>query len=71
MAEVLFFSAVSSLIFFILGGIIGWMGNDIVYATTAQQPEYTHPEMYDSNGTPYSGDLLSLRFEERQVEDED
>ena len=48
------------------------MGNDIVYAT--QQPEqldYSHPEMYDANGAPYSGELLHVRFEEQEVEDED
>tara|TARA_E500000331_G_scaffold241774_1_gene232146 strand:- start:735 stop:953 length:219 start_codon:yes stop_codon:yes gene_type:complete len=72
MPEMIYFSAVTSLIFFILGGIIGWMGNDIVYAT--QQPEqldYSHPEMYDANGAPYSGELLHVRFEEQEVEDED
>ena len=72
MAEVLFFSAVSSIIFFILGGILGWMSNDIVYATQKpEQLDYSHPEMYDANGSPYSGELLHVRFEEQDVEDED
>ena len=71
LSETLFFSALSSIIFFILGGIIGWMGNDVVYAvsTKDQAPEYQHPEMYDSNGTPYSGELLTLHFDE--VEDQE
>ena len=71
--EMLYFSAVTSLIFFILGGIIGWIGNDVVYATTTQEEpaSYEHPEMYDANGTPYSGDLLHVRFHEQDVEDDD
>ena len=73
MPEVIYFSAVTSLIFFILGGIIGWMGNDVVYATTTREEpaNYEHPEMYDANGAPYTGDLLHVRFTEQEVEDED
>ena len=70
----LYFSAVTSLIFFILGGIIGWIGNYVVYATTTKEEtptSYEHPEMYDANGNPYSGDLLHVRFHEQEVEDED
>ena len=73
MPEMLYFSAVTSLIFFILGGIIGWIGNDVVYATTTREEpaSYAHPEMYDANGNPYSGDLLHVRFHEQEVEDDD
>ena len=73
MPEMLYFSAVTSLIFFILGGIIGWIGNDVVYATTTREEpaSYEHPEMYDANGTPYSGDLLHVLFHEQDVEDDD
>ena len=70
----LYFSAVTSLIFFILGGIIGWIENDVVSATTTKEEtptSYEHPEMYDANGNPYSGDLLHVRFHEQEVEDED
>ena len=74
MPEMIYFSAVTSLIFFILGGIIGWIGNDVVYATTTKEEtptSYEHPEMYDANGNPYSGDLLHVRFHEQEVEDDD
>ena len=48
----LFFSAVSCVIFFVLGGIIGWVGNDYVFSMAGGKDEepYDHPEMYDSRG---------------------
>tara|TARA_B100000287_G_scaffold216093_1_gene203882 strand:- start:9230 stop:9454 length:225 start_codon:yes stop_codon:yes gene_type:complete len=71
-AETLFFSGVACFLFFILGGIIGWIGNDVVYATRSggQDPEYEHPEMYDSTGRPYSGELLTLHFDQQEEEEE-
>lgn len=71
-AITLFFSAVSCVMFFILGGIIGWVGNDVVYAmngTDGEEP-FDHPEMYDSNGRAYTGELLSLSFEDYEPEED-
>nr|BAR31724.1 Hypothetical-Protein / belonging to T4-LIKE GC: 312 [uncultured Mediterranean phage uvMED] len=70
---VLFFSAVSCIIFFVLGTIIGWVGNDVVFAMNGGNDEepYDHPEMYDSNGRPYTGELFSLTFDNEWAEEED
>lgn len=71
-AVTLFFSAVSCVMFFILGGIIGWVGNDVVYAMNGMDEEepFDHPEMYDSNGRAYTGELLSLSFEDYEPEED-
>jgi|TARA_B100000035_G_C20980648_1_gene545289 hypothetical protein len=68
----LFFSAVSCVIFFVLGGIIGWVGNDVVFSLNGGEAEepFDHPEMYDSKGRAYTGELLSLTFEDYEEEDE-
>ena len=68
----LFYSAISCVIFFIMGGIIGWVGNDVVYSISSpdEPAPYDHPEMYDSRGTPYTGELLTLHFEEEYDEED-
>lgn len=67
----LFFSAVSCVIFFVLGGIIGWVGNDYVFSMAGGKDEepYDHPEMYDSRGRAFTGELLSLQFTDEEDED--
>jgi len=72
-AITLFFSGVACVIFFVLGGIIGWVGNDVVFSMNGGNEEepFDHPEMYDSNGRAYTGELISLTFSDEYEEEED
>ena len=46
-----------SIMFFFVGGVIGWLAKDHVYQT---QPVWTHPEMFDENGNAVSYTHLTL-----------
>ena len=49
-SQILFFSGVSIIGFFIVGFLVGWFTNDVVAAFLNRQRFPTHPEMYDENG---------------------
>tara|TARA_Y100000401_G_scaffold8878_1_gene6075 strand:- start:7587 stop:7907 length:321 start_codon:yes stop_codon:yes gene_type:complete len=49
-----------SIMFFFVGGMVGWLAKEHVYAT---QPVYTHPEMFDENGNVLPDEILAVRFE--------
>jgi hypothetical protein len=49
-----------SIMFFFVGGVIGWMAKEHFYQTS---PVYTHPEMFDSNGNIIPDEILAVRFE--------
>ena len=46
----------------IVGGMVGWMGRQHSYETTAQFV-YTHPEMFDENGQLVPDEIVTVRFE--------
>ena len=60
-----------SIMFFFVGGMVGWLAKEHVYQT---QPVYTHPEMFDENGNVLPDEILAVRFENDyeslEVEDE-
>lgn len=60
LAVTLTFSTLISLMFLILGGVVGWMAKSHFYETT---PIYTHPEMFDENGNILPDEILAVRFE--------
>jgi hypothetical protein len=66
-AELVIFSMVT-LLFLFVGGIVGWLAKDYVYAT---QPVYTHPEMFDENGNVIPDEILAVRFENGYDNDEE
>jgi hypothetical protein len=66
-AELVIFSMVTFL-FLLVGGIVGWLAKDYVYAT---QPVYTHPEMFDENGNVIPDEILAVRFENGYDNDEE
>ena len=66
-AELVIFSMVT-LLFLLVGGIVGWLAKDYVYAT---QPVYTHPEMFDENGNVLPDEILAVRFENNYDNDEE
>ena len=49
-----------SVMFFFVGGVVGWLAKEHVVTT---QPVYTHPEMFDENGNILPDEILAVRFE--------
>jgi hypothetical protein len=54
------FSILFSIVFLILGGIVGWIANETISDDNEFQD---HPELYDENGMIIPNDLLTVRFE--------
>ena len=72
LAITLTFSALFSLMFLMLGGVIGWVAKQHFYEGTAIA--YTHPEMFDENGNIIPDEILAVRFEndyDSSIEDEE
>ena len=72
---ILFFCGAGIIGSFFLGLMVGWFGNDLVYAflNKAKQP-IMHPEMFDQNGNMLPDEILAVRFEndyETQEHDEE
>ena len=51
-----------SILALLVGGMIGWMARQHSYETTPQTI-YTHPEMFDANGNVLPDEILALRIE--------
>ena len=54
----------------LVGGMIGWMARQHSYETTPQMI-YTHPEMFDANGNVLPDEILALRIETHDTDEED
>lgn len=50
-----------SIIFFLVGGMIGWTVKQ--HFVEKSYAAYTHPEMFDSNGNLIPDEILAVRFE--------
>jgi len=61
LAITLTFSALFSIMFLMLGGVIGWIAKQHFYEGTAIA--YTHPEMFDENGNIIPDEIVAVRFE--------
>jgi len=61
LAITLTFSALFSIMFLMLGGVIGWIAKQHFYEGTAIA--YTHPEMFDENGNVIPDEIVAVRFE--------
>ena len=53
----------------LVGGMIGWMARQHSYETTPQMI-YTHPEMFDANGNLLPDEILALRIETHDTDEE-
>jgi len=53
---------VMTILALLVGGMIGWMARQHSYETTPQTI-YTHPEMFDANGNVLPDEILALRIE--------
>ena len=58
-----------SILALIVGGMVGWMARQHSYETTPQVV-YTHPEMFDANGQLVPDEILALRIETHDTDEE-
>ena len=62
-------TTVVSALALLVGGMIGWMARQHSYETTPQVI-YTHPEMFDTNGNLVPDEILALRIETHDTDEE-
>ena len=62
-------TTIVSILALIVGGMIGWMARQHSYETTPQMI-YTHPEMFDANGNVLPDEILALRIETHDTDEE-
>ena len=61
---ILFFSAIGIIGSFAIGFMLGWFGNDIIYAfLNKNRIQPMHPEMFDENGQLIPDEIVAVRFE--------
>jgi hypothetical protein len=60
-AYVITFSVMFTLLFFMVGSIIGWLAYRHLLES---RPPYLHPEFFDENGQVIPDEVVSVRFEE-------
>ena len=63
-------TTVVSALALLVGGMIGWMARQHSYETTPQMV-YSHPEMFDANGNVLPDEILALRIETHDTDEED
>ena len=69
LAVTLTLMTVVSILAILVGGMIGWMARQHSYETTPQVV-YTHPEMFDANGQLVPDEILALRIETHDTDEE-
>tara|TARA_R100000231_G_C5275234_1_gene149853 strand:+ start:252 stop:473 length:222 start_codon:yes stop_codon:yes gene_type:complete len=62
LAVTLTFSGIISLLFFLVGGVIGYLLKEYVNERNSTFIP-THPEMFDENGHIIADDILAVRFD--------
>ena len=55
---------------FLIGMVFGWFANEY-FNPISNHMETGHPEMYDENGNYITEELIAVRFEEEDEEDEE
>lgn len=67
LAVTLTFSALISVMFLIVGSVVGWLAKEYV---TQRDSKFipTHPEMFDEHGNIIPDDILAVSFENRLEE---
>lgn len=60
-AYVITFSVMFTLLFFMVGSIIGWLTYRHLLES---RPPYLHPEFFDENGQVIPDEVVAVRFEE-------
>jgi hypothetical protein len=62
LAVTLTFSALFSLMFLMIGSVIGWIAKEYVIQRDSKYIPM-HPEMFDENGNIIADDIFALRFD--------
>ena len=62
-------STVVALLALVVGVVIGWVARQHSYETTPQNI-YSHPEMYDANGNIIPDEIVAVRFEQHDNNEE-
>tara|TARA_B100001769_G_scaffold248710_1_gene220556 strand:+ start:128 stop:346 length:219 start_codon:yes stop_codon:yes gene_type:complete len=70
LAVTLTLSTVISLLFLVVGGVVGYLLKEYAYQRTATYIP-THPEMFDENGQIIPDEILSVRFENGPDDEEE
>ena len=58
-----------STISLLVGGVIGWIIREVTYENTPQTV-YAHPEMVDENGNLMPDEIVAVRFEKNDNNEE-
>lgn len=67
-AYVITFTIMFTLLFFMVGSIIGWLTYRHLLES---RPPYLHPEFFDENGQVIPDEVVAVRFEEGYFDDDD
>ncbi len=70
LAVTLTLSTMISLLFLVVGGVVGYLLKEYAYQRTASYIP-THPEMFDENGQIIPDEILSVRFENGPDDEEE
>ena len=70
LAVTLTFSALFSVMFLVLGTVVGWMAKDYVLQRDSKYIPM-HPEMFDENGQIIPDEVLAVRFENDMLDPDD
>ena len=63
-------TTVTSLLSVLVGGVIGWIAKQAAYESSSPQMVYGHPEMFDENGNLIPDEIVALRFEKNDNNEE-
>jgi hypothetical protein len=67
-AYVITFTIMFTLLFFMVGSIIGWLTYRHLLES---RPPYLHPEFFDENGQVIPDEVVAVRFDEGYFDDDD
>ena len=70
LAVTLTFSALFSVMFLVLGTVVGWLAKDYVLQRDSKYIPL-HPEMFDENGQIIPDEVLAVRFENDMADPDD
>ena len=62
-------TTVVSFLALLVGGMIGWLARQHSYESA--YVAYTHPEMFDENGNIIPDEIVALRFENENDDEDD
>lgn len=72
-ATILTISTLISIMFFFVGGVVGWLAKEHVIKTTPYHPDTVnlHPEFLDEDGNVIPDQVFAVRFENAEDYDYD